>query len=349
MMVSSRLDAAMHSSAAGSYLPSASLDEYLQTVAACHPRLYALLDHAKMRSAGSLAALVSTVNEFDSDASGRGDSYRQAQQDTSVRWTGARELLRLATPADSAGDVTVLDVLGGDGMIARAVAENANQSLAKLTVFTGDISGTMVERALAMGVPAVRQAADVLFLRDYAVDAVLLAYGTHHIAPADRSRAVSEALRVVRRGGRVVVHDFDDASPTARFFAELVDPYSSAGHDYKHFSRDDLAALFDRLPASVRVVDIYDPLLVRGPDPEAARRRMCGYIADMYGIHQVIAAPGDGSWRLLTELFDHSAYLARAGRGDHGIPPRPTVHELPGYCLAEVPRMAIAAVAEKAQ
>ncbi len=102
MTASSRLDAAAYSLAAGSYLPSASLDEYLQTVKVCHPRLYSLLDRAKMRSAAALSALVATVNEFESDATGRGDCYRHAQQDVTVRWTGARQLLRLATPAGSA-------------------------------------------------------------------------------------------------------------------------------------------------------------------------------------------------------------------------------------------------------
>ncbi|GII64843.1 SAM-dependent methyltransferase [Sphaerisporangium krabiense] len=345
MTVNSRLETAVRSPATDRYLPSASLDEYLGMVAARHPELRARLDDARMRSADRLSALVSTVNEFESDASGRGDSYRRAQQDVSVRWTGARRLLRLATPAGATGEVTVLDVLGGDGVIARAVAENGGAA-AKPTVLTGDISGTMVERALAMGLPAVRQAADFLFLRDASVDAVLLAYGTHHIAPADRSRAMAEALRVTRPGGRVVIHDFDEASPMARFFAELVHPHSAAGHDYRHFSREDMVALFHRLPAGVRVVDVYDPLVVRGRDPETARRRMCDYVADMYGIHQVMAGEKESSWRLLEEIFDHSAYLARIGAASD-TPRRPTVHEMSGYCVAEVPRMALAAVAER--
>ncbi len=346
MTASSRLDASAHSRAADSYLPSASLDEYLAMVRTAHPGLYARLDGAKMRSADALAVLVATVNEFDSDATGRGDSYRHAQKDVSVRWTGARQLLRLATPAGSARDVTVLDVMGGDGMIARAVAGHADQSLAKLTILTGDISGTMVERALAMGVAAVRQAADFLVLRDSSVDAVLLAYGTHHIASADRGQATSEALRVTRRGGRVVIHDFDEASPMARFFAELVHPYSASGHDYRHFAREDMTALFQRLPAAVRVVDVYDPLVTRGRDPDAARRRMCEYVADMYGIHRVMGGELEGSWSLLEEFFDHSEYLAGTGGAPDALL-RPAVRERPGYCLAEVPRMAIAAVAEK--
>lgn len=346
LSATTRAETAPAAPAADSYLPSASLDDYRRMVAASHPRLHALLDSARMQSADALSALVPTVNEFDSDTSGRGDSYRRAQRDALVRWTGARQLLTFALPTGESGDVTVLDVLGGDGLLARAVAESADEALAKMTVLTGDISGPMVERALAMGLPAVRQAADSLFLRDGSVDAVLMAYGTHHITPDDRHRAAAEALRVARTGGRVVVHDFDDTSPMSRFFTEVVHPYSAAGHDYRHFSRRDMAALFHQLPARARVVDVYDPLVVRGADPWAARRRMCDYIADMYGVHRVLAGDTDDAWRLLGDIFDHSAYLARTGGAHHG-PHRPTVHELSDHCLAEVPRMALVAVAEK--
>lgn len=340
-------DTSVSRSAGDAYLPSASLDEYLQTVAASHPRLSALLDVVRMRAPERLSALVAEVNEFDSDESGRGDSYRRAQRDVRVRWTGARQLLAHALPGTPDGDVTVLDVLGGDGLLARAVAESADEPLAKLTVLTGDISGPMVERALAMGIPAVRQAAQSLFLRDSSVDAVLLAYGTHHIAPADRPKAAAEALRVTRAGGRVVLHDFDEASPMARFFAELVHPYSAAGHDYPHFSRQDMAALFRQLPATVRVVDVYDPLTVRASDHESTRRRMCAYVADMYGIHGAFASGVADGWRLLEDVFDHSDYLAYVG-GSFDIPRRPVIHELSDHCVAEIPRMAIAAVVEKA-
>lgn len=331
--------------AADAYLPSASLDAYLRMTAETHPQLYALLDETRMRSASGLAGLSSVVNEFDSDASGRGDSYRRAQRDALVRWTGARRMLTMAMPTGRTGDTTVLDVLGGDGLIARALAENADQDLAKVTVLTGDISGRMVERALALGMPAVRQAADHLFLRDASVDAVLMAYGTHHIEPADRGRAAAEALRVVRPGGRVILHDFEEASPMARFFRESVHTYSAAGHDYRHFSREEMAGLFPSPGARVRVVDVYDPLVIRGSDARTARRRMCEYVADMYGIPRILAGGTDAAWSSLQESFDHSSYPP----GTAGLPEerRPVVRELNGHYVAEVPRMAIVAVAEK--
>ncbi|MFE3166658.1 class I SAM-dependent methyltransferase [Streptomyces sp. NPDC059224] len=335
--------------AGAGYLPSASLDEYMSHTAAEHPALHGLIDSARARSPRLLKALVSVTNEFDSDETGRGDSYRRAQRDASVRWTGARQLLQLATRTDSPGDVILLDVLGGDGTIARAVADRADNPLAKLYIITGDISGEMVARALALGLPAVRQSAEALLLRDASIDATLLAYGTHHIAPADRPQAVREAVRVVKPGGKVVLHDFDTASPMARFFTEVVHPHSAAGHGYAHFSRAELSALFAELPVSASVLDVYDPLIVEADDRETACARMCRYIADMYGVQEVFAAHRDtaASWAFLEEIFDHSRYAAELVDAPPGVPHRPFLYESGGRWFAEVPRMAIVAVAEK--
>src|SRR5690606_418049 len=83
-------------------------------------------------------------------------------------------------------------------------------------LLAGDISGSMVAAALADGLPAVRQRADQLLLRDDVLDAVLIAYGSHHIAPSQRPRALSEAYRVLVPGGRVALHDFASDSPGSR-------------------------------------------------------------------------------------------------------------------------------------
>lgn len=331
------------------YLPSMTLEDYLRDAVPAHPVLKAAVDFGRPGADKALRALAATTTEFDSDDTGRGDSYRRAQRNSSVRWRGIRQLLELAAPSDAAAPHIVLDVLGGDGTIARAVHEHAPDLRDRVSILTGDLSGDMVERALAQGLPAVRQAADHLFLGDRTVDAALLAYGTHHIAPQDRLNAVTEALRVVRDGGRVVLHDFDDASPMARFFTDVVHPHTTAGHDYRHFSRGSLVELFEEAGTPARVVDLYDPLVVRGDTEEDARRRMCEYVADMYGVGEYFAAQGgtDARWRILERYFGHEGYLA-------GLPaevdftPRPVVYRSRGAYVAEVPRAAMVAVARKA-
>lgn len=332
-----------------SYLPSMTLEEYLRDVVPAQTTLKATVDFGRPGADKALRALAATTTEFDSDDTGRGDSYRRAQQDPSVRWRGMRQLLEWAAPPQAARPRTVLDVLGGDGTVARAVHEHALDLRDRLNILTGDLSGGMVERALAQGLPAVRQAADHLFLGDGTVDATLLAYGTHHIAPQDRLNAVTEALRVVRPGGRVVLHDFDTTSPMAEFFADVVHPHTAAGHDYPHFSRESLAGLFEEAGAPACVVDMYDPLVVRGGTEEEARRRMCAYVADMYGVGEYFGTLGgtDACWRVLERYFGHEEYLAGLP-AETGFPPAPVVHRSRGVYVAEVPRAAIVAVARKA-
>ncbi|MFB7470749.1 class I SAM-dependent methyltransferase [Kitasatospora sp. NPDC056184] len=325
------------------YLPGLSVERYLAEVQARHPRLRELLDPERFGSGATMNRLCALTNEFDSDDSGRGGTYRRAHRDPLVRWTGAQQLLRLAAPADRGPEVLVLDVLGGDGLLARVAHLRPEQLPDGLTVLTGDISGPMVAAALAHGLPAVRQAADQLLLADRTVDAVLLAYGTHHIPVEERPLAVAEAVRVVRPGGRVVLHDFDPASPMAVFFGTVVDRHGAVPHDYPHFSRDRLWDLFADHPVQTRLLDLYDPVTLRAPSPDLARAAAVAYFADSYGLAAHFAALGtDGAWDLLCESFDHSDYPQLP----EGRPSRPTVRPAEGGWAAEVPRVALVAVAE---
>ncbi|MFF4192152.1 class I SAM-dependent methyltransferase [Nonomuraea sp. NPDC001831] len=328
-----------------SYLPSLTLDEYLRLVATVHPQLHAVLDFERPGAARALGVLAATSSEFDSDRDGRGDSYRRAQQDALVRWTGIRALLGLLAPDPAAGPPLLLDVLGGDGTVARAAAGRLGSLDAKPAIITGDLSGQMVDRALAQGLPAVRQAAQFLFLREGSVGGVLLAYGTHHIPPADRPGAVAEAARVTRPGGRIVLHDFDDSGPMAGFFARVVHPHAAGGHAYRHFTRPGLAALFADAGLPVRVLDLYDPLIVRAGSEQAAKERMCRYVADMYGLGAYFAALADveAAWRVLERHFDHGTRRPP----EPAAPPRPVVYRRDGQYVAEVPRTALIALSTR--
>jgi len=332
------------------YLRSASLGEYLDRAQLRHPMLGELFDFDRPGSFEALSALSVTSTEFDSDQTGRGDTYRTAQTDVSVRWTGMRQLLGLCGP-DRSRDVTVvLDVLGGDGTVARAIRKRGEASLRDICVLTSDLSAEMVENALDYGLAAIRQSADFLFLREASVDSVLLAYGTHHIAPKCRPVAVAEALRVLRPGGQIILHDFAESSPTARFFHQVVHSYSKAGHDYEHFSRESLAGLFGTEGLGVSITELYDPLLVRGCDADDARHRMCDYITNMYGVGSWLSphADLDGAWRQLIQYFDHSEHMIPSmTRGE--VPVAPVVRRKGAGFVAVVPRVALVAVARKAE
>lgn len=310
-----------------------------------HPRLARLLDFDRSGASEALADLARLTTEFDSDESGRGDSYRRAQTDLSVRWTGIRQLLRLATNGSARG--TLLDVLGGDGTIAAAAAERGASEFAGWFMITSDMSAQMVDGALKRGLPALRQDARFLFLKESCLDTALSAYGTHHIPVNQRAVVIGEMARVVRPGGRVVVHDFDVKSPMARFFAEIVHPQSRAGHDYEHFSRTSMLQDFREAGLEAHVEDLYDPLTVLGATPEQARERMCSYVGDMYGISSYLHSCGpERAWALLVDYFDHSYVQSEIlrKRGRHAVP---AVWRTANGYVAELPRCAMVAVAEK--
>jgi ubiquinone/menaquinone biosynthesis C-methylase UbiE len=328
------------------YLPLATLSEYIFRIQSQYPYLGSVLDFDRLGADEALTALSGAITEFDSDETGRGDMYRAAQTDASVRWTGMRQLLQLASPGRR--PAIVLDVLGGDGTVARAARRSADAWHREMVVLTGDLSGAMVEHALDNGLAAVRQAADFLFLKENAVDAVLLAYGTHHIAPKHRPLAIAEALRVVRPGGRIVLHDFAEASPMAGFFSDVVHRYSKAGHEYEHFSRAGLAGLFRDAGLEVSIMEMYDPLIVCAENRNEARRRMCRYIANMYGVGPWLSAHHglQESWQQLIRYFDHSGQ--RVPRLDgNDVPVIPGTRQTESGFAAVVPRVALVAVAQK--
>lgn len=330
-----------------SYLPTLTLGDYLREVVDGHPLLRSVLDFDRSGTRHALEVLAATVTEFDTDETGRGDSYRLAQRDASVRWIGTRQLLGLCTGSGPADAAVVLDILGGDGLLSRAITQHAEAETAGITLVTGDISAEMIVHALAQGLPAVRQAAEFLFLRDESVDAALLAYGTHHIAPAHRLTAIREALRVVRPGGRIVLHDFAEDSPMAAFFAEIVHYHTEIGHDYAHFSRELLDGLFAETSVPTEVLDMYDPLVVVGKTEAEARRHMCDYVGAMYGVRGLFAELGEsGAWALLERIFDHCGYLPRL-RQNLEFPLAPIVYQRQGEFVAEVPRVALVAVGQK--
>jgi hypothetical protein len=107
------------------YLPCCSLADYLALVRAQHPLTARLLNFERARAREVLEALATAGNEFESDRGGRGTSYRRAQRNTDVRSRGILDLLGMVVGdrslASLPDDFVVLDVLGGDGLVAKVL------------------------------------------------------------------------------------------------------------------------------------------------------------------------------------------------------------------------------------
>jgi SAM-dependent methyltransferase len=325
------------------YLPGMTLRDYLHYMER-HPRFRAVLDLA----VGHRIEPPTSANEFDTDVTGRGDSYRLAQRRADVRSTGIVGLLELAldrpVPADPPADLRVLDVLGGDGTIARAAVGGLRGGSDNHWVLTGDLSRHMIAEAVRYGLPAVCQSAQQLVLRNDVFDAVILAYGTHHIPPAERKTAYAEAWRVLKPGGRLVVHDFEDGGPVARWFAEVVHRYAPGGHAYEHFT---LAELRHDLTAvgftDVSLGELFDPFVVPGATPEAARELLCSYIFSMYGLFGLRQSEdwADRVWKLACRYM-------RYPEAGAAVPVRRVEIQPAGSrFVATMPRIALTAVGVK--
>jgi ubiquinone/menaquinone biosynthesis C-methylase UbiE len=103
---------------------------------------------------------------------------------------------------------TVLDVGAGTGLLSLAAARQADR------VYALDVSGAMCSH-LAQKFSAldlrnahvVHSSAARVPLSDASVDAVVSNYCFHHLGDDDKASALTEAMRVLRPGGRLVFAD----------------------------------------------------------------------------------------------------------------------------------------------
>jgi SAM-dependent methyltransferase len=328
----------------------AGLDQILTDLYTRAPMLFALLDPERIRRAPPMSQRL-PVDFEPSAVGGRGDTYRSAQADASVRLVGISQLVEMAlgppnTTTRSTAPI-VLDVLGGDGTIARAVRMAYPSSPA--TVLTSDLSRSMVLAAQLYGLPALSQPAQSLLLRDEVVDGVILAYGTHHIPPAERLLAVKEAYRVTIPGGRIVVHDFAKRSAVAQWFTHVVDRYSITGHRFSHFTRHEMRRLLQCAGYhEIEVRSMYDPFIVNDNSSEEALATLGAHLVDMYGLDKLRRTGGRAAAVrraivLAQRYFRYDSSPAAPGQTYREL----TCSARDGRYWAELPRVALVATGRR--
>lgn len=280
----------MKNGSTDNYLPNISLTSYFQLMSNKFPDFYKTLWFERPNSPQALKELDNVTSDFEGyKKRGRGDYYRKAQRDISVRITGIKQILQLATQNQDIDRLSptykILDVLGGDGVLARVFKVMSRGSNLRQPILTSDMATDMIVQALKYNLPAIRQQAQFLFIKDSSFDAVILAYGTHHIPKKDRLLACQEAFRVLRPGGNIVIHDFEENSPIARWFNEVVDKYSITGHKCCHFTSNDFQLYLQQSGfKNIRIFSMYDPFITKSSNREVAFGKLMDYIFNMYGL-----------------------------------------------------------------
>jgi ubiquinone/menaquinone biosynthesis C-methylase UbiE len=322
--------------------PLAQVDE----LARDYPDLYAAVDIERVNLwTDQLREEAPAACDFG--PSGRGIPYLAAQvRNPGARAVGISSLLRivLEAPRNTGGHPPLMvDLLGGDGLVRRVCAA---LGLGDISVLTCDLSPYMVAEAWRKGVPALLQRAEQSLLKSSSVDAVLLAYGSHHIPTELRQTVVSEAYRILRPGGIMLFHDFLHGSATEAWFRDVVDSYSATGHKFPHFSSSDIIGYLERTGFEhCEVRTLADPYMAIGADPEVAEYNMGDYLVSMYGLTRAESEFGDYKARLWA--VQQARQIFGAGQDGAGTEGGLRFEKAHRRWTMEIPRQAVLGLGQK--
>jgi ubiquinone/menaquinone biosynthesis C-methylase UbiE len=322
----------------------------------CHPILYRCIDLSRFSTEDlyhHYELLDAMPSHFESrDAGGRGDAYRIGQKaNPLIRARGIRALFDLLKEHGKrfSPDQLLVDVLGGNGTFTHALRGLVPPGELPI-IITSDASAAMIEDALAQGLLAIRQPAQSLLLADGMMDGAVFAYGTHHIAPVDRVTSAREAYRVLKPGGRVVVQDFEEGTPTARWYSELLDQYTRTGHKCTHFTRENMKEILEEAGfRDVRVLDVYDPFIVTDRSPEIAVQRMLRHVCSLFALELLpvdINRCDEAGWKIIAEILRPYGTFVSGPEKVGGVS-QPTVRKEGDSYVAEFPRIALVGVGTK--
>jgi ubiquinone/menaquinone biosynthesis C-methylase UbiE len=169
------------------------------------------------------------------------DYRRQAETYDKTRAASPSVLAPLREALAGAPGPRLADIGGGTGNYARALREEGWEPIVI------DREPAMLEHAAAKGLDTITGDAQDLPLEDESVDAAMLVCMLHHVE--DQPRALAEARRILRPGGRLALMVFtrEDLEPLwyYRYF-----PSTKAWMIESH---PPLAELLDHLPGARRI------------------------------------------------------------------------------------------------
>jgi ubiquinone/menaquinone biosynthesis C-methylase UbiE len=269
----------------------ATMSEHIKCLKVRHPRAYALLDKLNIRDGAELSARTTRLREVrghsDFNDEERGTAYRAMQLAApSSREYGDRAIFDQVARRLGGFNITQagLDVIGGNGTMAR-IAANLLPVASSPYIIAGDPCLDMVNDALSRSLPAIWQSAHETLFADNSLDFVIGSRGFHHVSVDTRPAAFAEAWRILKPGGVALVIDFEESSPTARWYSEALDMYTNTGHRFAHFRRADFMRLLTGAGfADATVFNLYDPFRFWADSAEEARSTLLEHVVEMFGM-----------------------------------------------------------------
>jgi hypothetical protein len=218
---------------------------------------------------------------------------------------------------------------------------------------TSDPNPAQIVAALNSHFPAAPQSAQKTLFQDRIADHAVFAYGTHHIPRQERQAAINEAFRYLHPGGQIIVQDFEEGTPTARWYSDGLHKYTNTGHDCDHFSSSELNELLDSAGfTDVRIEFQYDPFVFEGPDPMYLRGQLLEHLVSMFGMVKLqrseTESNADYHDRLDAVLSPYARFSAtEVNFYDDAVRCFSLCQVRHGLWRAEYPRVAIVAIGTK--
>lgn len=331
-----------HNNNKNNYLEGMLFNEYLEHIKNNAIDLYKKIDFAdEERLNNWLARMQKSCTGF-STKGGRGAAYRAGQKRNPLaRKNGVRDLFKIV---EQDSPKSVLDALGGSGTMSRvrSLLEDEFENPIPL-IITSDLDSDQISAALKDGFLAIRQPAQDTLFKSNTFDAILFAYGTHHLPVSTRPEAWREAYRLLNDQGRIIVQDFETGTPTEKWYSEVLHLTTKTGHACTHFTANQLRDdLIDSGFKNVEIHYIYDAFILCGDTEEEALVNGIRHIVNLFGMEYLYPESDNRkNWLEIIERLDRyftiPEYVQLNGEFERKI----TVRKVGDQYEAEFPRVAL--------